>query len=300
AYPFPLASLPTLASTGTLAWTGSGAVPVAVVVAGSIAYGALTFVLGAWLLTAPRSLSTTRAVGAVAVPGARPLETRSVPVSILVKDLRVASRTPAYAFLILLPMLDAVAIGAWTLLSDPDPAAALNIASAAVATAALLATFFSPAFFAIELMGYSYTRTLPLPPRSLILGKVLLVASVYLASAGTVLGIVLARLFDPLSFTVFLLAELPAVLAAAFFELGILERVARRRGLPITNLYSGSWWTAAVAFPGVLLAGAPLVLFEVGRASSPAWGNEVMALAGALELTGAATFSLLGAGRGRG
>ena len=229
-YPFPLASLPALATTGTLSWTGSGSLPVAVVLVGSTAYGAATVLLGAWLLRAPRALATTRAIGALSTAGTRALETRSAPVFILLKDLRVASRTPAYAFLILLPLLDAVAIGAWTLLSDPDPAAALNIALAAVATAALLATFFSPAFFAIELMGYSYTRTLPLLPRSLIFGKVLLVAAVYLASAGTVLVIALTKVFDPVSFLVFLAAELPAVLAAAFLELGILERVARHRG----------------------------------------------------------------------
>ncbi|MCI4357708.1 MAG: hypothetical protein L3J95_05025 [Thermoplasmata archaeon] len=298
AYPFPLASLPSLAANGALSGTGSGPGPVLVVLAGSLAYGLLTILLAGWLLTAPRSLTTTRAAGAYTDSGSLRLVTRSAPVSILVKDLRIASRTPAFAFLILLPLLDAVAIGGWTLLSGPDPTEALNIASAAAATAALLATFFSPAFFAIELMGYSYTRTLPLSQRSLILGKVLLVAGVYLLSAGTVLVITLARLFDPLPFALFVLAELPAVLAAAFLEIGILVRVARRRGLPITNLYSGSWWATAVAVPGVIVAGAPLALFELGRASSPALGMGLLALVAIVELGGAATFSLLGAGGG--
>ncbi|HEV2520316.1 MAG TPA: hypothetical protein VGX00_06840 [Thermoplasmata archaeon] len=297
AYPFPLASLPSLASTGSLAWSDSGVGPVVVVVSGSLVYGALTVVLAGWLVTAPRGLAVARGIGSLPAATESVLRTRSPPTSIVVKDLRIASRTPAYAFLILLPLLDAVAIGAWTLLSQPSPSDALNIASAAVATAALLATFFSPAFFAIELMGYSYTRTLPLPQRSLLLGKVLLVAGLYLVASGTVLAITLLRLFDPVPFALFVAAELPAVLAAAFLELGILVRVAQRRGLPITNLYAGSWWTAAVAFPGVIVAGAPLVLFELGRSSSLGYATALMAAVSVVELAGAATFSLLAAGR---
>jgi hypothetical protein len=298
AYPFPLAALPSLVSGGSIGWSGSGSAPLVIALTGSAVYGALTIALADWLLTAPRALARTRPAGAPVEAGDLALRPRSAPATVLVKDLRIASRSPAFAFLLLLPILDSVAIGLWTLWSAPTPSDALNIALAAVATAALLATFFGPAFFAIELSGFAYTRTLPLSQRSLVVGKVLLVAGLYLVAAGIVLLITLARLFDPLAFGGFVLGELPAVLAASFLELGILVRVARRKGLPITNLYSGSWWAAAVSVPGVIVAGAPLVLFEVARASSPIAGTALLALAGLAEFGGAATFSLLGAGRG--
>jgi len=130
-------------------------------------------------------------------------------------------------------------------------------------TAALLATFFGPAFFAIEVFAYSYGRTLPLPDRSLLAGKVLLVVLMFLIAGGIVLGLTLTRVFDPLLFTLFILAELPAVIAASLLELGILFWRARARGLPIPNLYAGAWVSILVSLPGLLVAGLPLLTFEI-------------------------------------
>ena len=73
-----------------------------------------------------------------------PIRTGGVDWAVLTKDLRTASRTPGYAFLTLLPLLDAVAIGLWTYVSSPAPTDALNLALAAVATAALLANLLRP------------------------------------------------------------------------------------------------------------------------------------------------------------
>jgi len=226
------------------------------------------------------------------------LTLRSPAMAVVVKDLRAASRTPGFAFLILLPLLNAVAIGVWTLLSSPTYDSVFNIASAAVATAALLATFFGPAFFAIEVMGFGYTRTLPLSERSLVLGKVTLVAMLYLAASAIVLGLALIRVFDPVTFAGFILAELPGVVAASLLELGILTRVARSRGMPITNLYSGGWWVAAVAIPGIIVAGFPLVAFELARSASLGAAVLFMGVIALAELAAVAAFTVGIAGRG--
>ncbi|MCI4349497.1 MAG: hypothetical protein L3J93_04705 [Thermoplasmata archaeon] len=298
-YPFPLASLPSLLLSGSVTVPDAGLGPIAIVVVGGAVYGSITWAAASWLLDAPGALARASAGGHAGVVTDRRLVPRSAPFAVIVKDLRIASRTPGFAFIILLPLLDAVAIGAWTVLAAPTASGAFNIASAAVATAALLATFFGPAFFAIEVMGYSYTRTLPLTERSLVLGKLSLVTTLYAVAAGTVLGIGLARLFEPLSFLGFILAEFPAVAAAALLELGLLVRVARRRGLPVTNLYSGSWWVMGVSIPGVLMAGVPLALFEIFRSVSVTTGLGVMAAVALAELAVAAPLALAGSsGRG--
>ncbi len=261
-YPFNFAVLPALAtspgSVGEVPLPG-GFVGIAVVAA---VYSVLVAYAGRWLLSAPGQLAalTTpgRARGNV-VPA--PVRVRSAPLAILVKDFRLASRTPAFAFLILIPLGDATLLGLVTAFSPLGAANPASLAEAAVASAALLATFFGPAFFAIEVTSYSYSRSLPLTGRSLLIGKTTLILFLYGIAASVVLVLTLIRFFQPLPFGAFLLAEVPAVAAAALFQLGILLAVARRRGLPLVNLYTGAFWLFAVSIPGLLVSGTPLALF---------------------------------------
>jgi predicted permease len=299
AFPFPLALLPTYAlgqppDLAALPSLGALGLPLAAAV-----YTALVAGLAYALLRAPRRLA--REVSDVA---ARPLagdvrRLRPVGVgrAILVKDLRTASRTPGYAFLILLPLLDAIVIGLSSYVGNPRPSDVFNVGAAAVSTAALLATFFGPAFFATEVMGYSYTRTLPLASRSILIGKATLIALVYLLASAFVLGLTLLRVFTPLLFVAFVIAELPGLLAAAFLELGILFRRAETTGVPLTNLYSGAWWATAVVIPGLFVAGLPLLVFELLRAAPgpSAWALPSMAALALAELALFAPFAL-GAG----
>ena len=263
-YPFCLALLPALAAGGPtalrtppiVAWIGWAATTL---------YVALAAYSGVWMYYSLADASSVPA--APTLPGAPStfeLRPQRPSWAVLTKDLRLASRTPGYAFLILLPVLDAVALGLVSYAGAPGPSAAGVIALGAVSTAALLATFFGPAFFALEVIAQSYGRTLPLTDRSMALGKVTLVAGIYLVAAGIVLGISALRVPDPLLFGAFIGAELPAVLAAGLLELTILFWWARRRGLPVTNLYAGAWNVILVALPGVFVAGAPLLTFSLG------------------------------------
>ena len=269
AFPFPLASLPAVVSSGT-AGLGLDLVGSFILAGAVLGYGLLAVWAGVWTMSAIRRVGSVPA--GIPLPAGRSrldLRPTGPILAVLTKDLRVASRTPGYAFLILLPVLDAVAIGLLTYVRAPGSSAAFAIALAAVVTAALLATFFGPAFFAIEVFAYSYGRTLPLPDRSLLGGKVVLVALIYLVAGGTVLGITLARVFDPVLFAAFILAELPAVVAAATLELGILFRRSRARGLPITNLYAGAWYAFLVSIPGLFVAGVPIVAYAHFRTTDP-------------------------------
>jgi Membrane protein of 12 TMs len=284
AFPFPFAALPPAAATGT------GALPVdptgwGLLAGAAAAYVALALWGLSWLGSAVRRVGQAPSGVGTVLPASRFGLHLTGPVrSVLVKDLRIASRTPGYAFLILLPILDAFALGLLSYLPSSSGTSADPLALAAVTSAALLATFFGPAFFAIEVLAYSYGRTLPLPDRSLVLGKVGLVVAIYLVSAGVVLGMVDLRLYAPFIFLGFIFAELPAVAAACILELSLVLRRARRSGLPFVNLYSGSWTAIVIAIPGLIVAALPLVaLLRAGGPSSP-FALGIMALVAVAEL----------------
>lgn len=301
-FPFPFALLPVIAaSPGGAAGAHLGTDPSGALVL-LVAYGILVVLAARWLARGPRRLAKTLpSASARSATGDTHLFPGWVGLAILRKDMRTASRTPGFAFLILLPLLDAVALGLWTYYSNPPPAAAWSIALLAVETAGLLAIFFGPAFFAIEVMGYSYTRSLPLPARSLLVGKVTLIALLYLVASALVLGLTALRFaFSPVLFAIFILAELPGIVAAALFELGVLFHRANRRGLPIVNLYAGAWWATAVAIPGLIIAGLPLAVFSYLQGGHPWTGWALPGMGGlAVAELGVAAFFALGA-RGRG
>jgi len=285
AFPFSFALLPALASGGAastaiLSPTAELALALALAV-----YVALAAWSALWLAGSVRSLLFLPVQRPVdLVPSASPLRSTGGARAVLTKDLRIASRTPGYAFLILLPILDAGALGLLTYATPAQNPIASSLALGAVTTAALLATFFGPAFFAIEVIAYSYGRSLPLSNRSVVLGKVALIAMMYLVGAALILGFTLLRFFDPLTFGAFILAELPAVVAAAFLELGLLFRWARRRGLAITNLYSGAWFAVLVSIPGLIIAGLPPLLFDLALSSGLGLAVLVMGVAALAEL----------------
>lgn len=299
-FPFPLAALP-------LDLQGLPPVPayadLQLLLAG--VYGALLVPLARWLVGAPRAFGRALAVDPAAP---RPstdavLRPGAVSTAILRKDLRTASRTPGFALLILLPLLDAGAIGVWSFLGAPTSRDVFSVGVAAVASSALLATFFAPAFFAIEVFGFSYTRSLPIPRDHLLAGKVALVISIYAVAAGLVLGLTTLAVptyYAAGSFAFFALAELPAVVAAAVLEFGLLFWRAGKVGLPITNLYAGAGWVLAVSIPGLFVAGTPLVIFEYLRsAGSPSLGLlPIMAAASVLELALVSPLALRTVGRG--
>ena len=256
-FPFPFGLLAASFATPPVVGGPSNTVTIAL----ALVYFAVVAVSVRWILRAPLALSRITIVsGARRLAGTRLIVTRP-SMAILKKDLRIASRTPAYAFLLLLPLLDAFVLGLFTYLGSPAPILAQRYAFAGVTVAVLLATFFGPVFFATEVIGFSLTRTLPLSQRTLILSKTSLIALVYLMAFGVVAVLVASRVNDFPAFVLFAVIELPAVIAAAFLEIGVLLERAKRTGVPIASLYSGAWWTTLVVVPGLVVSVAPLVSY---------------------------------------
>ena len=296
AFPFSFATLPAISAGGASSIAILSPTVDLVLAASVVIYGALALWSTVWLAGSVRTLLYLPVQSAVAF-STEPslLRTMGSARAVLTKDLRIASRTPGYAFLILLPILDAAALGLLTYATPAQNPVTSSLALGAVTTAALLATFFGPAFFAIEVVAYSYGRTLPLSNRSVILGKVALIALMYLIGAALILGFTLLRFFAPFTFGAFVLAELPAVVGAAFLELGLLFRWARRRGLAITNLYSGAWFAVLVSVPGLFMAGLPPLIFNLAQSSGLDLSLGLMAVVAVAELAIATPIAL---GRG--
>ena len=296
AFPFSFAALPSIVAGGPTSLAILSSTTDLVLGIAAAVYLALAVWSIIWLAGSVRTLLFLPLQSPIPLSTAAPtLRKMGRARAVLVKDLRIASRTPGYAFLILLPILDAGALGLLTYATPAQNPVAASLALGAVTTAALLATFFGPAFFAIEVVAYSYGRTLPLSNRSVVFGKVSLIAVMYLFAAALILGFTLLRFFQPFTFVAFVFAELPAVLGAAFVELGLLFRWARRRGLAITNLYAGAWFAVLVSVPGLLMAGLPPLLFELAQRWGTEFGLGVMALVALAELTLATPVAL---GRG--
>lgn len=282
-WPMPLGLAPTVAGTVAAGAAGDLGLPY-VALAGSLGYGALAALTLRWLARAPRRLVLT--APETDAPGETPRTLRVLPVAgaVVTKDLRSASRVPGFAFLVLLPIFESVALGMWTLLQAPTAGQVSGIVLAAIASSAFVATFFGPAFFALEVQGFSYTRSLPVTARNLLAGKVALIAALYLLSGAIALGLADLRHGLPAAYGLPLLAALPGVVAAAVVELGLLLRLARRRGVPVVNLYTGAWWALLVEIPGLFVAMAPLVLFELLRIGGSSVALPAMAALGLGEL----------------
>ncbi len=271
-FPFPYALLPALAATPSAGALGLGAGATDLLLVAAAAYAGPLALVARWLLAAPGRLALAAADTDPRAPAARRLRVRPPAVAVLVKDLRIASRSPAFGYVVLLPLLEAVVLGASTFVNSPGPVTVFRLGVAAVATSALLATFFGPVFFATELMGSAYVRSLPLAPRSVVLGKTALLVAVYAASALLLVGFTASRVAAPAILLLFVLAELPALLAAGLFEMAFLFRVSVGRELGLTNLYTGARWATAAALPGLALAGGPLLLYALEPERLPGIG----------------------------
>jgi predicted permease len=302
-FPFPFGVLPLFGLSGPSSISLLPAGNAVTIALAALGYAGLTLGVAWWMLKAPRALS--RMSPDVQLTDERKgaqLRPVGAPAAILLKDLRTASRTPGYAFVILLPLIDAVVIGLSSYIGAPAPGSVFKLAAAAVSTTAILATFFGPAFFATEVMGYSYTRTLPLTNRSMLFGKSSLIVLIYIVASVIVVGLTVLRLLNVWLFFAFIIAELPGLLAAAFLEIGLLFRRAQEAGVPVSLMSSGAWWATTVVVPGIAIAGLPILLFFVLQYAGVSSFQSFIAMGGvALAELGIFSLFALGLpGRGRG
>lgn len=226
-------------------------------VVSSIGYGAIAYYCLKWVT------ETVRKVGAGGiVTGLRELVKDTlirprVPwLGIIRKDLRVASRSPSYASLFLLPAMQTVILAiSFSSISEVGLSAALGI----LVGISMITLLLPPTLLSIEGLASSYTRSLPMNKRTLISAKTLLSTITYLVSL-IVLFVVAFSLGKDFSYILtFGTIHMLAIAAAVMLELTILTNKFWREGFAVGNIYSRLSTYILIFIPGFAVVLVPMI-----------------------------------------
>jgi len=222
----------------------------------SILYVAFAFYCFRWVATTIRKIGTGKILGAIReVVKDTIIHPRRPWLGIIRKDLAIASRSPSYAVLFLLPALQ-VAVLAVSFSSFEQG----FVVTTGVLTGISMTTLvLPPTMFSIEGLASSYTRSLPLRKRTLILAKTLLAVFIYSLSVIALLIIAVLVKRDFTSEILFGTLYLFSVAAASMLELTILARKFWREGFALGNAYARLSTFVLILVPGYALAWAPMI-----------------------------------------
>lgn len=174
------------------------------------------------------------------------------------KDLRVASRSPAYASVFTLPSIQMIVV-VLTLSGGKTAGLGLPYVLGVIATASLLTLLIPPTLFSVEVVASSYTRSLPISKRTLVGSKAILTTLIYIISLIVLLVITLILdVMNTLLPTVGAI-QIPAVSAASIVELLILARKPLGQALVAANLYTRISNLILVIIPGITVAILPII-----------------------------------------
>ena len=175
---------------------------------------------------------------------------------IIRKDLRVASRSPSFATLFLLPIIQTIVVAiTFSSFSQVGPSTALGILTGI----SMITLLLPPTLLAIEGLASSYTRHLPMKKRTMITAKTVLSAVTYVISM-IVLSIIAVLLGKSFSFVLTLgMIHAFSVSAAIMLELTILLRKFWKEGFAVGNVYSRITTYIMILIPGYIVAAIPII-----------------------------------------
>jgi hypothetical protein len=175
---------------------------------------------------------------------------------IIRKDLRIASRSPAFASLFLLPAMQTVILAlSFSSFSDMG----LSVTLGTLTGISLITLLLPPTLLSMEGLASVYTRSLPMKKRTLISAKTLLSIITYLISL-VVLFFVAVYLKRDFSFILMYGAiHALAVSAGIMLELTLLTRKFWREGFAVGNVYSRLTSYILILIPGFMIVMLPIV-----------------------------------------
>jgi hypothetical protein len=226
-------------------------------IAASIAYAFIGLLCYRWVTRTVRTISgpgaIARAKGVVKDTQIKP----QIPwLGIIRKDLRVASRVPAFASLFLLPAMQTIILSiSFSSLSSLTVIVTLS----ALIGISMITLLLPPTLLSMEGLASAFTRSLPMKKRTLIAAKTLLSIVTYLISL-VVLFVV--ALYLHRDFTVILTYGLTHALAVStgiMLELTLLARKFWKEGFAVGNIYSRITTYILTLIPGFVLVALPIV-----------------------------------------
>jgi hypothetical protein len=184
---------------------------------------------------------------------------------IMRKDLRIASRLPSYASLFLLPAIQTTAL-AISFSSSSD--LGFGVALGFLTGVSVMTLLLPPTIFSIEGLASTYTRSLPLTKKTLILAKTALTLLTYAISL-FILFLTAASLGR--DFTLVLtygLIHAFSIAAASMLELAILTNKFWREGSALGNIYTRPIAFISILAPALAITALPVVITFIAYLSS--------------------------------
>lgn len=181
---------------------------------------------------------------------------KSPYLGVIIKDLRVASRSPSYASILMLPALQAVII----LISLGLVRIDLPMVLGFLAGISLMSLIVAPTLFSVETLASAYTRSLPLKRRTVIAAKTFLSTLTYVSCVVALAAFTLYLRREIFSAVAFGLVQAVSVTAGCMFELLLLAERFWKIELSPGNIYASLSTFVMVLIPGVVLCLTPMMV----------------------------------------
>ena len=250
-------------------------------IASSGAYALLAYYCLRWVTRTVREIGTGNVARSVRETVKDTIITPQIPwIGIIRKDIRVASRSPAYASLFLLPVVQTVVLAAtFTSFSEIGPSTALGMLTGI----SMLTLLLPPTLLSIEGLASAYTRHLPLKKRTLITAKTIMATITYVISIIVLTAVAFFIGKDYFAIAAFGFIHTFSVAAATMLEITILLRKFWTEGFAVGNIYSRMTTYIMILIPGYIFAAVPIVLAFVSFFLFPAFVLPVFSAAAVTE-----------------
>jgi len=171
------------------------------------------------------------------------------------KDLRVASRSPSYASLFLLPPIQAGVLAlSFSSFGEVGLASALGILTGI----SLVTLVLPPTLLSIEGLASVYTRSFPIRRNTVISAKAALSLSTYFLSLTILLTVTALMQRDFSLILVFGVVHMLSIAAAVLLELLLLANRFWKEGFAVGNIYARLSTYILVLVPGFVVALIPI------------------------------------------
>ena len=224
----------------------------------SVAYLLLALYALKWLTHTIRRIGVAGAIGVLRETVRDTIIKPRTPwIGIIRKDLRVASRTPSLASILLLPAIQTVVLAiAFSSFSEVGFSTAMGILTGMSVTMLLL----SPTLFSIEGLGSAYTLSFPLKKKTLILAKTALITFIYVLSliVLSVTAFLMRRNFTHI--LTFGGIQTFSILAASIIELLIIANKYWKKGFSLSNIYAKLPTYIMILLLGIVIVSIPMTI----------------------------------------
>jgi len=227
-------------------------------IAASLAYSLLAFYALRWLTRTIRRMGAAGAAGAMRETVRDTIVKPRTPwVGIIRKDLRVASRAPSLASILLLPAIQTVVLAiAFSSFSEVGFSTAMGILTGMSVTMLLL----SPTLFSIEGLGSAYTLSFPLEKKTLISAKTTLIAFIYMLSLIVLSAVAFLMGRDFTYILTFGGIQTFSILAASMIELLIIANKYWKKGFSLSNIYAKLPTYIMILLLGIVIVSIPMTI----------------------------------------